>query len=133
MQLLHEAGGLATRSFAFSLAVFQQAQGHLHLYRALSGSRGGRAILLDKIRQIVSELVRSDLAEEGVTSSDAPRELVVQYTVGAFMSVLVWWLDSGAKLPAEQVDAIFGELTTKGLIRGDGASLGASSPRAREG
>lgn len=119
VQLLRDTCAHANRSFAFSLAVFQQAQGHLHLYRALSGSRGGRAILLDKIRQIVSELVRSELVEAGTTSSVAPRELVVQYTVGAFMSVLVWWLNEGAKLPAEKVDALFRELTTRGLIRGD--------------
>jgi hypothetical protein len=31
------------------------------------------------------------------------------------MAVLIWWLDSGAKLPPERVDAMFRRLTTSGV------------------
>ena len=48
---------------------------------------------------ILSGLVRNEL--DGIVDekpSDAiPRELVVQYVVGAFMAVMTWWLDGGAK------------------------------------
>jgi hypothetical protein len=40
-------------------------------------------------------------ATGGKNSADiVPRKLVVQYVVGAFMAVMTWWLDGGAKLPS---------------------------------
>jgi hypothetical protein len=33
------------------------------------------------------------------------------------MSLLTWWLDGGAKLAPDRVDAIFRALATKGLAR----------------
>ena len=47
---------------------------------------------------------------------DAASELVVQYVVGAYMSVLSWWLDRGAKPPAEQIERIFRRLMTDGVL-----------------
>ncbi|MER8824301.1 MULTISPECIES: TetR-like C-terminal domain-containing protein [unclassified Mesorhizobium] len=44
-----------------------------------------------------------------------PNELIVQFVVGAFLSVLIWWLDGGAKLPPQQVDQIFRRLATEGV------------------
>jgi len=32
------------------------------------------------------------------------------------MAVLIWWLDSGAKLPPERVDAMIRRLTTSGIV-----------------
>lgn len=50
-------------------------------------------------------------------SADAiPRELVVEYLVGAYMALLTWWLDGGAKLPPEQIDAMFRHLATEGIM-----------------
>jgi hypothetical protein len=40
---------------------------------------------------------------------------LVEYLIGAYMAVLVWWLDGGAKLPPRQVDAMFRRLTTAAL------------------
>jgi hypothetical protein len=49
-------------------------------------------------------------------SADAiPRELAVQYLVGAFMAVMTWWLDGGAKLPPNRIDAMFRRLATEGI------------------
>src|SRR5712691_7015633 len=108
-------GDIRNRSFGFSLPMFEHARDHKDLHRALVSSRGG-AIALCSIRQIISDLVRDDLAATGGhRSSDAiPRELVVQYTVGAYMAVLTWWLDGGAKLPPQQIDEMFRHLATQG-------------------
>ncbi|MQW60085.1 TetR/AcrR family transcriptional regulator [Sinorhizobium meliloti] len=94
------------RRLGFSLAMFEHARDHLDLYRALAGSRGG-TVALGTIRQILSDLLRDELAANAVkTSGDhVPREFVVQYLVGAYMAVLTWWLDGGTKLPPELVDA----------------------------
>ena len=67
----------------------------------------------------VSDLVRNELvATTGKKSADVvPREFVVQYVVGAYMAVLTWWLDGGAKLPPERIDAMFRRLATEGIVR----------------
>ncbi len=106
------------RSLGFSLTMFEHARDHADLHRALVGSRGG-TIVHSSIRQILSDLVRKELAAVADKNSAdvAPRELVVQFVVGAYMAVLIWWLDGGAKLPPRQIDAMFRRLATKGIAR----------------
>jgi AcrR family transcriptional regulator len=104
---------------AFTLTMFEHARDHIHLYRALVGSRGG-AIALTTIRQTLCEIVRGELAEiRDKDSHGTPREFAVQYIVGAFMAALTWWLDGGAKLPPQRINAMFQRLATDGI-----ASLG---------
>jgi hypothetical protein len=73
--------------------MFEHARDHIDLYRALVGGRGG-AVSLGQIRQILSDLVRNELAatDGRNAADDVPRELLVQYVVGAFMAVMTWWL-----------------------------------------
>jgi AcrR family transcriptional regulator len=107
---------LRERSLGFSLSMFEHARDHIDLYRALAGGRGGE-VALGAIRKILADLVRYELvATNGTEAADAiPREVVVEYVVGAYMSVLTWWLDSGAKLPAERIDAMFRRLAIDGI------------------
>jgi AcrR family transcriptional regulator len=109
------SGGIENRSLGFSLTMFEHARDHIDLYRALVGGRGG-TVSLGQIRQILSDLVRNEFAATtDKNSADVPRELVVQYVVGAFMAVMTWWLDGGAKLPPKRIDAIFRRLATEGI------------------
>jgi AcrR family transcriptional regulator len=110
-------GDLHQRPFAFSLTMFEHARDHLDRYRALVGS-DGRSIVLATIRQTLSDLVRDELAArpEKVSADAIPRDLVVDYVVGAFMAVLTSWLDEGAKLPPERMDAMFRRLATEGIV-----------------
>src|SRR5262245_25372341 len=94
---------------AFSLSMFEHALEHRDTYRSLVGGRGG-VVALGKIRQIVSDLVREELA---TIVDKASRELTVHYIVGAYMAVLTWWLDGGAKLSPREVDAMFRRLATR--------------------
>ncbi|MGH6897167.1 MAG: TetR/AcrR family transcriptional regulator [Geminicoccaceae bacterium] len=112
--------GIRDRSLGFSLTMFEHARDHLHLYRALVGGRGG-TVALGSIRQILSDLVRDELAASvDKNSADViPRELVVHYVVGAYMAVLTWWLDGGAKLPPQRIDAMFRRLATEGIMPPD--------------
>jgi AcrR family transcriptional regulator len=116
-QALSTPGDIRDRSLGFSLAMFEHARDHQDLYRALVGGRGG-TVALASIRQILSDLVRDELAATaGKKSADVmPRELVVRYVVGAYMAVLTWWLDGGAKLPPRRVDAMFRRLATEGIM-----------------
>jgi AcrR family transcriptional regulator len=113
-------GDISDRSLGFSLTMFEHARDHIDLYRALVGGRGG-TVSLGQIRQILSDLVRNEFtAIAGKNSADTvPRELVVQYVVGAFMAVMTWWLDGGAKLPPKRIDAMFRRLATEGITRSD--------------
>lgn len=115
---LAKPGDIRDRSLGFSLTMFEHAHEHIDLYRALVGGRGG-AIALGTIRQILSDLVRNELtATVNKKSADVvPRELVVQYVVGAFMAVMTWWLDGGAKQPPSQIDTMFRRLATEGILR----------------
>jgi AcrR family transcriptional regulator len=103
-------------SLGFSLAMFEHARDHKEHYRALVGGRGG-TVSLGAIRKILSELVRDGLTVpiDKKAADVIPRELVVQYVVGAYMAVLTWWLDGGAKLPPWRIEAMFRRLATNGV------------------
>jgi AcrR family transcriptional regulator len=105
-------------SFAFTLAFFEHARDYLEVYRALV-AKGGAPSTIAMIRKIVTDLVRRELAESSVGKSTErePREAVVQFVAGAFMSLMTWWLDGGAKLPPTQVDLIFKRLVRDGIGR----------------
>lgn len=104
-----------TQPLGFSLPMFEHARDHMHLYRALVGSKGG-AIALGTIRQTLCEFVRGELATtEGKDADGVPREFTVQHIVGAYMAVLTWWLDGGAKLPPERMDESFQRLMSEGI------------------
>ena len=100
----------------FSLPLLEHARAHVGLYQSPLGKPEG-SVGLAVIRQVVSELVRDELVlgPRGSATEALPREVVVQYVVGAYMSVLVWWLGNGAKLSPQHVDAMFRRLTVNGL------------------
>jgi AcrR family transcriptional regulator len=99
---------------AFSLVMFEHAHEYLQFSRALVGSKGG-AIALDIIRQTLCEFLEDELArDKGEDTNDVVREVQVQHVVGAYIAVLTWWLDGGAKLPPQRIDAIFRRLTLEG-------------------
>jgi AcrR family transcriptional regulator len=115
-EALATPGDIKDRSLGFSLTMFEHARDHIDLYRALVGTRGG-TVSLGQIRQILSDLVRNEFAATvGKNSADSiPRDLIVQYVVGAYMAVLAWWLDGGAKLPPKRIDAMFRRLAAGGI------------------
>jgi AcrR family transcriptional regulator len=85
------------------------------LYRALMRGRAG-PILLDLIRHTLCDIVRSELAP-GLksTNTSLEDELSVQFVVGGYMSVLTWWLDRGAREPADVIEARFRHMALTGL------------------
>ena len=114
LQQQREASGNTV--FGFSFAMLEHARSHRDLHGALAG---GSAIAVDAVREILSDMVRGELTSAVEPQSDdaVPRELIVQYVVGALMAVVGWWLDGGAKLSAKQVDAMFRRLVTDGVMQ----------------
>jgi AcrR family transcriptional regulator len=94
---------------AFSLPMFEHAREHLDLYRAIAGGRAG-AVAMEEIRDILGEIVR-----RGLPAGAPQKEFTVRYLVGAYLAVLTWWLDGGAKSSPAEMDAQFRSLATEGL------------------
>lgn len=110
------AGDVRDSYFDFTLSVFEHARDHLDHYRKLVGGRGG-TVALTKVRQMVTDLVRDELAstQSRHSTETIPVEVVLHYIVGAYMALLTWWLDSGAKLPPQRIDAMFRRLALRGI------------------
>jgi hypothetical protein len=72
-------------------------------------------IMQDMLRRLLAERLREDFAKEW--KGAIPPEFAVQHLVGAFMSVLAWWRDRGAKEPPEEIDRAFRDLALDGLGR----------------
>lgn len=104
----------AMRSFAFDL--FAHARDHLEHYRRLAGTRGA-TVILRKLKDTATDLVRSEFsAGAKLKNSEAiEREAAVQYVVGAFMGLLIWWLDRGATLGVDRLDAMFQRFVREGV------------------
>jgi heme oxygenase len=80
-----------------------------------TGGRGERAFVLRRLHEMLADLVRNDLAVLGMTRPSSQREMLVEYVTGAFMAVMTWWLDEGAKLPVGEVDEVFRRVAMQGL------------------
>jgi AcrR family transcriptional regulator len=110
------SGGRQARALTFSSAMFEHACGYKHVYRALVGGRGG-IVAVNEIRRVLSDLVKAELP--AIQEGKIPRELAVNFVVGAFLTVLTWLLERKPQLSAQQADMMFRRL----VINGIGSSL----------
>lgn len=109
---LAENGDVGQRCLGFSLALFEHAQSFRDIYRVLVGERGS-AIIMNRMRALLADLVSQDLAAIAPLTGDGqiPRSALIQFVVGALMSVLAWWMDRKSRLSPAEVDTIFRRLT----------------------
>lgn len=125
---LSGAGTAQDRTISFSLVMLEHARDHAAHYKVLVNGRGG-SVALGFIREVLGDLVRADLASLQIDpmGGAAAREAVVQYLVGAFMSLMTWWLDNGTKLEPAEVDALFRQLSLVGIFASGAALAGPSA------
>jgi AcrR family transcriptional regulator len=101
------------RPFTFGLKLLEHVSEYRDRYPGLAHTRG-REVVLRELRQVALGLLRKDLdalpAPEGVG-----REFIEQYLVGAFMSLLVWWMETNSRYSAAQIDSIFQRLAIRGV------------------
>ncbi len=93
--------------------MLEHARTHLPLYGAIVGRASG-AFVLQRIHRIIADLAGLDLKTLGFKGTPEQRGLATEYIAGAFMAVLTWWLNQGAKLPPPEVDVIFRGLVMPG-------------------
>ncbi len=99
------------RMLGFSLALFEHAQGYREVYRALIGKQSG-GIAIAPLRELLTDLVEKEIQTDAIKqgSHHIPRKAVVQYVVGALLSVLTWWLDEKNPVTPHHADAVFRRL-----------------------
>jgi len=67
----------------------------------------------------MADVVRQDLCTaKPRDAAEVPRDAVVQFTVDALFSILLWWLEQDPKLSPAEADAIFRQLTLPALAAG---------------
>ncbi|TIP04713.1 MAG: TetR family transcriptional regulator [Mesorhizobium sp.] len=99
----------------FSAAMFEHADRYADHFRTMIGGRGG-AVAENEIRLILSDMVRQELSST-LQDGTIPRDFVVQFVVGAFLTALNWWFERKPKLSPSQVDAMFRSLVLGGLAQ----------------
>ena len=104
--------GQGSEPLPFSLALFEHACAHKHIYRALAGGRGG-VVVGKQMRLVLADVVRKELASEPAV--DIPAEIRVQFVVDTFLSVLSWSIGRKPAVPPPRMDAIFRRLVLEGL------------------
>jgi AcrR family transcriptional regulator len=104
--------GACGEPFAFSLVLFQHAEGYKDVYRALAGGSGG-AVAIGQIRDVLAEFVREELPSR--QDAAIPRELEREFVLSAFLSVLTWWLKRTPELAPSDVEALFRQLLFGGV------------------
>jgi AcrR family transcriptional regulator len=105
--------GSQDEPLGFSLAMFEHASAYTDIYRALVGGRGG-VVAVNEIRRILSETVKKELS--GIRDDEmVPQEVCIQFVVGAFLTVLTWWLERRPNLTPSQADTIFRPLVINGI------------------
>ncbi|RRI07761.1 TetR/AcrR family transcriptional regulator [Mesorhizobium tamadayense] len=115
----------------FSATMFEHAARYADHYRTMIGGRGG-AVTENEIRLILSEVVRQELSS--TLQDDAiPRDFVVQFIVGAFLTALNWWFERKPGLPPSTVDAMFKSLVLDGLSSFSGGRRSGDHPTTNRG
>jgi AcrR family transcriptional regulator len=109
----------AERVLGFSQAMLEHAGEHHKLYTAMVGKRGG-AVIQRVISAVVADLVRAELtaARGRVRGPEVPTEVIVEYTVAAFMALLGWWMDNDMPCSAAEMDSLVRRLILPGAAAG---------------
>jgi AcrR family transcriptional regulator len=101
--------------FGFSLPLLQHARDHQDVRRAQAGGPGEQ-IALEVLGEVVREHVRAALAGTAAgCDGDTPPEAAAAFLAGAWLALHAWWLDAGARLPPQEVDAMFRRLAVQGV------------------
>ena len=99
----------------FMLPFCHHLSSHRALYRT-TFARDSEVSVERLVRAMLRELVRTDLeAHRSRGQSAAALDLATQFVVATLWSVIVWWMERGAKASADEVHAVFQRLALPGL------------------
>jgi AcrR family transcriptional regulator len=106
----------AENPWNLSLVMFQHAQSHLPIYKAMAGKQGGN-VAMGHIHKYLSTLIQEHFKTQLSERKDlkVPPDVIAHYIVSAYMALLTWWLDHNAPYPAERMNEMFRQLTQPGI------------------
>ena len=103
------------RILRFSLAMLKHAQSNYHLYRRIL-TRSDVSFLHKQIQNVLAGLVQGELNEIAQGHSlPVPVEALVQFAVGAYWALLIWWLDSQMPCTVEEMDRRMYRMIVSGI------------------
>ena len=116
----HEAAAASSgiaedRILGFSRFMTAHLYEQRQIFHALMRGQGG-PIFLEMIRDVLCEIVRKELPASP-SGEPLEREVAVQFVVGGYITVVTWWLRSGAKQDPNAVEAAFRAIASSGLAR----------------
>ncbi|MCI0399670.1 MAG: TetR/AcrR family transcriptional regulator [Chloroflexi bacterium] len=103
------------------IPIFEHIRENYRLFRALMSSEG--IGLVHKISE--QKILQNWLSHmEGLRAKGVlitlPPVVAAHYLMGAFMALISWWLDEAMPYSPEEMDAMFRQLTLKGLVEMNG-------------
>ncbi len=114
----HLSSGAAGQQdpWALTLTLFEHAQEHHQLYKALAGKQAG-TIALTHIQRYLSALLRDHLKPAISTKKKllVPPDVVAHYLVSSLLGLLTWWLDHDLPYPPEKMNEMYRQLTQPGI------------------
>jgi AcrR family transcriptional regulator len=95
----------------FSQFLTEHLKEQQKLYQSMTQGGAG-PIVLTSLRDAICDVVRAGLRTE---RGEPPDEIEVQFVVGAYLAVVTWWLDRGAKESSSRIDQTFRALAQRSL------------------
>jgi len=119
---VEEGQGASERALGSVQALLEHVAAHRWLYR---GSVGGRAetLVTRQLRRRLTALARQhyqEMVDSHGWTPPVPLELTAEFVIGAFLSVMWWWLEQDEPLPAERLVELVERLTTPAIDAGLG-------------
>jgi AcrR family transcriptional regulator len=98
--------------------VFQHFADHHRLYQVLLTEKGA-AMVFTRLLAILSQLAERDVISKEVEQPHMgiSTNLVAHYAAGAFLGLVVWWLNNNRPYSAEQMAAIYEHLIDPGVSK----------------
>jgi AcrR family transcriptional regulator len=97
------------------LTVFRHVEAHRHFWQPLA-RKGGADVVVRILRDYVTDLVREHFRSQFPDATRQPQlGAAVQFVVGAFIGLGIWWLDNDVPYSAEELYSIFRRLTSQGV------------------
>lgn len=110
--LVEGGKGRPSSPLGFTLPLFRHLDSHRVLYHMLVVPEH-EVTVEREMRVLFRGLVRDAVTTHHRPSAEA--QLTIEYIVGALWSTIVWWMEDGGGLSAEQVNARFEALVLPGL------------------
>lgn len=100
-----------------SLTFFRHAEMHHELYRAVFEGGGADVLIENGQRHMAANIQQhlDTLVPDG-QSLAVPLPVITTFLAGALLSVLVWWLDNERPYTADEINAMFYQLSMSGIL-----------------